>query len=414
VNLENGGNHACVDEKENTVKSKPASNQKWGNWLGAAAMGAIAMYFSDPNRGRRRRVRVRDKMRRLQGKTGKAIDVAVRDLNNRLEGMQAQVSHFLFRRSDTSDDQVVMARVRARFGRVISHPHAIEVAAQQGRFTLRGPILANEKEKLLAAVRAVPGVIEVEDQLEVHERSDGISSLQGGSERKQERPEFMQENWTPALRAVALLGGGALGYYGILGRRTPAGVVLALAGLALATRAVTNTPIKRLSGRVKKGPAIELHKVIEIQAPPEAVFDVWANYANFPHFMSHVLEVRDLGQQRSHWVVKGLAGAQIEWDAILTESTRPTTLAWKSEPGAAVDHAGSIRFEPSRNGTRVIVRMSYHPPAGAVGHGIAVLFSSDPKRELDDDLMRMKNFIESGIPSHDAAKPGSVPTQLLH
>jgi uncharacterized membrane protein len=372
------------------------------------------MYFSDPNRGRRRRVRARDKIRRLQGRTEKAIDIAVRDLNNRLDGLQAKLSNFLFQRNDIPNDQVMAERVRAKLGRLVSHPHAVEVAIHQGRLILRGPILANEKEKLLAAVRAVPGVTTVEDQLEVHDSPVGISSLQGGSERKQVHPEFMQENWTPALRAVALLGGGALGYYGILGRRTPAGAVMAIAGLVLAARAATNTPIRRLAGSTTKGRTIDLYKTIEIQASPEAVFDVWANYANFPHFMSHILEVRDLGQQRSHWIVKGFAGARIEWDAILTESRRPTVLAWKTEPSAAVEHVGSIHFQPSHNGTRVTVRMSYDPPAGAIGHGIAVLLGSDPKRELDDDLMRMKHFVESGLAPHDAAKPASTSTHLLH
>ena len=157
--------------------------------------------------------------------------------------------------------------------------------------------------------------------------------------------------------------------------------------------------------------AIDLHKAIEIEAPPETVFDIWTKYENFPHFMSHVLEVRDLGGQRSHWVVKGLADARIEWDAVLTECTRPTALAWRSEPGAAVEHNGAVHFEPSARGTRVTVRMAYRPPA--LGHGLAIFFGNDPKQELDEDLMRMKNFIESSIRPHDAAQP-AAPGQLLH
>jgi uncharacterized membrane protein len=396
------------------VKSKPALNQKWRTWISAAALGAITMYFSDPNRGRRRRVRVRDKMRRLQGKTGKVLDVTLRDINNRLEGIQSRLSHFLFNRSDRSDDQVVVERVRAKLGRVVSHPHAIKIAAQQGSVILRGQILASEKENLLATLRTIPGVIEVVDQLEVHDLPNGIPSLQGGRERQQIRSEFMQEDWTPALRAAALIGGGTLGYYGILGRRTPMGAILAIAGLALATRAVINTPINRSSRETALGGVIDLHKTIYIQAPPETIFDIWADYGNFPNFMSHVLEVRDLGQQRTHWVIKGPADMPIEWDAVMTESTRPTTLAWKSEPGAAIENTGLIRFEPSGTGTRVTIRLSYHPPAGTAGQGIAVLLGADPKRELDDDLMRMKHFIESGIPPYDAAKPATSTKPLLH
>jgi uncharacterized membrane protein len=48
--------------------------------------------------------------------------------------------------------------------------------------------------------------------------------------------------------------------------------------------------------------------------------------------------------------------------------------------------------------------MSYNPPAGVLGHAIAELFGVDPKHEMDDDLMRMKSFIETGVHPHDAAQ----------
>jgi uncharacterized membrane protein len=47
--------------------------------------------------------------------------------------------------------------------------------------------------------------------------------------------------------------------------------------------------------------------------------------------------------------------------------------------------------------------MSYTPPAGALGHAVARIFGADPKSELNDDLMRMKVFLETGRRAHDAA-----------
>ena len=61
--------------------------------------------------------------------------------------------------------------MRSRIGRVVSHPHAIRVTARAGRVTLRGPILAEEVDELLACVSAVQGVTGVENWLEVHERA---------------------------------------------------------------------------------------------------------------------------------------------------------------------------------------------------------------------------------------------------
>lgn len=398
---------------------KPESAyQGWGKWLGAAALGAVAMYFSDPDRGRRRRALAQNKMHHVMTK---AIDVAMRDLGNRLAGLQAGINRLLSRRGETPDDPVLAARIRAKFGRVVSHPHAISVAAQRGHVVLSGPILAHERQPLLDTVRAVPGVAGVDDKLEIHDRPDGISSLQGTGKRMPVHPEFMQENWTPALRCIAAAGGAVLGSYGLT-RRTPAGAALAGAGLALFARGISNMTLRRLLGLGSSAQGIKLEKTIDINVPLGTVFDVWTQYKNFPYFMSHVLEVRDLDQQRSHWVVKGPAGARLEWDALLTEYTWPSLLAWKTGPGAAVEHAGSVYFEPTDSGTRVTVRMSYRPPAGTLGHSLAVLLGSDPKQELDDDLVRMKAFIESGAVPHDAAKPvtapgrppDELPGQLLH
>jgi uncharacterized membrane protein len=268
---------------------------------------------------------------------------------------------------------------------------------------LSGPILLGEKESLLEAVRDVPGVVDVEDQLEVHERPD-IPSLQGESKRSGLRPVFLQQNWPPALRAVAVLGGGALGYYGVT-RRSPAKLVLAALGLGLMARGMINMPLKRMVGADTEKLPLHLEKTIYLEVPPETVFDIWSNYENFPYFMAHVQKVHDLGNGRSHWVVNGPAGTVIEWDAALTEFKRPEVIAWKSEPNSIVQHEGKIWFEPANGGTRVHVKLSYNPPAGMLGHAVASLFNGDPKKQLDEDLLRMKTFIESGIPPHDAAQP---------
>lgn len=58
--------------------------------------------------------------------------------------------------------------------------------------------------------------------------------------------------------------------------------------------------------------------------------------------------------------------------------------------------------------------MSYSPPAGVLGHGIAVLLGADPKRQMDDDLARMKEFIERGGMPLDAARGAAPPSRSLH
>jgi len=129
--------------------------------------------------------------------------------------------------------------------------------------------------------------------------------------------------------------------------------------------------------------------------------------------MSNVIEVQDRGEGRSHWTVSGPAGIRIEWNASLTASERPRVLAWKTDPGSTVDHAGTIHFASADGGTQVSVHMSYIPPAGALGHAIASLFDGNPERQMEEDLLHMKEFIESSRMPPDTAR-SAQPGQMLH
>lgn len=390
------------------------SNQSLLTLLGVAAAGALTMYLSDPDRGRRRRALAADKVRSLAHKTGDSISVASRDLGNRMQGLRAQASRMFSRqKKEMVDDEVLMARVRKEIGRAVSHPRAIKVTAQQGCITMFGPVLASEKEQLISCIRSVPGVSELQDNLEVHETPEHVPSLQGEGKARMASSFAGQSNWSPAIRAIATVGGGALGYYGVV-RRSPASMVAAAVGLGLIARSVANKPFSEISIAGKRNQVIELHKTIHIAAAPEAVFDMWSKVENFPHFMSNVHEVRDLGGGRSHWTVRGPAGVPVEWDAVMNQSVRPELLSWNSEPNASVQHTGTVRFEPEGTGTRVSVHMSYSPPAGVLGHAVASLFKGNPKQQMDQDLMRMKMFIESGIPPRDAAQPARQQTAALH
>ena len=69
------------------------------------------------------------------------------------------------------------------------------------------------------------------------------------------------------------------------------------------------------------------------------------------------------------------------------------------------EQAGHVpALQGGRARTRVHIRMSYNPPAGWLGHGIATAFGVDPKHSLDEDLVRMKTLIETGHAAHDAAR----------
>jgi uncharacterized membrane protein len=138
------------------------------------------------------------------------------------------------------------------------------------------------------------------------------------------------------------------------------------------------------------GEGIEVERTMTVDAPVERVYEFWNDFENFPRFMSHVREVRRTGPDRTHWVVAGPGGTPIEWDAIVSRRVPNEEISWRTVEGALVDHGGTVRFRPVGNGqTQVEVRMTYRPVGGMLGHGLASLFGSDPRRVIGDDLARL-------------------------
>jgi hypothetical protein len=218
--------------------------------IAAAALGAAAMYLLDPDKGRRRRAIGRDRVRALAGDIGDFIGKAMRDAAGRLQGLKAEAIAQL-RRDRVPDDLMLIERVRARMGRIVSHPHAIQIGANQGRIMLSGPILAGEIGPLLDAARLGRGVRGVEDELVVHDHPEAVPSLQGGHRRTPESSTVLGENWTPALRVAAIAGGGLLALYG-LRSRSGTGTAFAALGIALCARGATNLPADRMLGGARR------------------------------------------------------------------------------------------------------------------------------------------------------------------
>lgn len=369
-----------------------------GKLIGGALAGAGLMFLLDPDRGTRRRALLRDRAARARHKLGDGIEATARDVGNRARGSAAALRS-RFRKEDV-DDEVLHERVRSAIGRAVSHPGAIAVTAWEGRVTLQGPVLEHELDDLLRDVRRVRGVSEVDNQLEVHREAGGVPALQGGRSRES-RPDVAQDNWAPATRVTMGAVGGALAFQGLRGRGLPSMLLLA-AGAGVLLRALTNLPFRRLTGVGAGRQAVGMQKSIEIDAPVERVWDLWSNYENFPRFMRHIEEVRRTGEGRSHWVAVGPAGSRFEWDATTTVSVPNEVLAWCSAEGSAVENAGIVRFRPDPDGTtRIDVRISYNPPAGALGHAVASLFGTDPKRAMDEDMVRLKSLLEEGKTTAD-------------
>lgn len=190
------------------MSHKADSGSGLATLIAGALIGAAAMYLLDPDKGKRRRAVTRDKLRSLAAQYADFAGKASRDLSHRLQGVRAQVRR-PSRDQAPPDDLVLIERARSRMGRVVSHPHAIQIGANGGRLTLSGPILAEEVQALLHAIRSVPGVSTVDDHLDVHENAESVPSLQGRPARREVQGSILQPMRKPAYAVAAAVAGAA-------------------------------------------------------------------------------------------------------------------------------------------------------------------------------------------------------------
>ena len=253
----------------------------------------------------------------------------------------------------------------------------------------------SEHTRVLRAIRRVSGVKSVMDALAPIAEPEHVSALQGGKPRPGPTIDILQDTWAPTTRALAATGGLLLLARG-LRHRTLAGLASDAAGVALLVHVAGTRGRARyttLDGR----PAVAIRKTLHIQAPPGEVFALFNKPDVFPRFMTHVRAVRRDGDRHSHWKVTGPLGTSFEWGAEITELEPDRLIAWRSTDGSDVANEGRITFTPSGDGkTDVQVQLSYHPPGGVVGHAIATVFGVGPKKQLDDDLLRLKSLLETG------------------
>jgi uncharacterized membrane protein len=114
--------------------------------------------------------------------------------------------------------------------------------------------------------------------------------------------------------------------------------------------------------------------------------------------MRHLESVDVTGDKRSRWVANGPAGKRVQWEAETTEDRPNELIAWRSIEGSTVENSGSVRFDaaPADRGTLVRVELTYRPPAGVVGATIAKLLGEEPELQLEEDLRRLKQVMETG------------------
>ncbi|MBC5781834.1 BON domain-containing protein [Ramlibacter sp. USB13] len=127
--------------------------------LGAAAAGALAMYYLDPDLGARRRALLADLVR--GGLPGEARRVG--------RGRLARRAPLQVPAGDPRSDAELRDRIQQALDRMVSHPRALHVAVEEGVVRLSGRVLASEREGVAAQVQRMPGVRKLVNATTAHD-----------------------------------------------------------------------------------------------------------------------------------------------------------------------------------------------------------------------------------------------------
>ena len=135
--------------------------------LSLVAAGAAAMYYMDPETGRRRRALVRDKGAAAGRDLKETARATRRRASDRVRGTLAEVESGMDDAPVT--DEILHERIRSKLGRVVERPAGIEVEVNDGHVVLSGSASAEEMDTLARTVAGMPGVSDVENRVSGNE-----------------------------------------------------------------------------------------------------------------------------------------------------------------------------------------------------------------------------------------------------
>jgi len=151
---------------------------------------------------------------------------------------------------------------------------------------------------------------------------------------------------------------------------------------------------RNLFASVPYGKGVRVEETIEVACPAKNLYEFWRRLDTLPQFMSHVEEVATLTPTRSRWRVRAPIGSRVTWEAEIINDVEGQFIAWRSMPGSAIHHAGSVHFDQRDGLTQVRVVLEYAPPARYFGASIALILGEEPHRQIAEDLRRFKAIVE--------------------
>jgi osmotically-inducible protein OsmY len=145
----------------------------------AVALGAAAMYYLDPELGRRRRAMLRDQMMARRNEASRYLARNARRAAGELQGVAHGARAAVGMTEPPSSEGQLRERIRSALGRLVSTPGAINVGVAGGNVLLTGHVLAGERDALISSIAGMEGVERVSDQMAVYDEPGNVPELQG-------------------------------------------------------------------------------------------------------------------------------------------------------------------------------------------------------------------------------------------
>jgi uncharacterized membrane protein len=195
----------------------------------------------------------------------------------------------------------------------------------------------------------------------------------------------------------------------------------AIGGILLYRGVSGNCPVYSSMGKTKNvshTPAINIRTSLIVNKPKDEVYAFWRKLENLPLFMDHLSSVTEIDSKHSHWeaVLPGNIG-KVKWNAEIVKEEDGYMIGWQSIPNSMINNAGKVVFHDAQNGqgTELEVVISYHPPAGELGAGLAKLLNPVFEKIIRKDVMNFKEYIETkhkqGSASHSTTSPAGVTSE---
>lgn len=130
---------------------------------------------------------------------------------------------------------------------------------------------------------------------------------------------------------------------------------------------------------------------VDVDVPVSQAYNQWTQFESFPQFLSFVERIDQIDDTHTHWKVK-IAGAEREFDAVITEQHPDERVAWNST-GGEENHAGVVTFHKLSDTTsKVTVQLDW--AAEGFLEKVGAVFGVDD-RAIKSDLNNFKKFIEA-------------------